>query len=753
MNIKKAFIPLLIVPVTGAMAEHSPTHQLDEMIITTGHKLFPNTTKATTSFDITAEDISKTNLLSASDVIKNAPSVHVRRRFIGDTNGVTAIRGSTNFQTAHFNMFLDGIPLHNPVQTKWNGAPKWSLIAPNSIDSATVFYGPFSAEHRPAFGGTFDLKTRLPEEFEMHMDVTGIIQQSHRFGQEEVLTGHKEFISAGDRFGDFTISGFYNHLENEGQAQSIVSTTEGSKLVATNAADTVTGAYWGQPDVNGKTRVITGDRGLNINTTDLYSAKVAYDINPDLRAQFTVAFEDTERTSKGRSYLKDLAGNTLLSGNAISNGYEFSVNPTSWGNPSIRNSDNQRETLMYGFNLSGKVNEDWDIDTTASFFDAYKDRSIQDNLNGKGLISETTVWWADYSAKMATQSLFGNDDIGFMAGGQFNNSYLNFQQFGSDNIASETRDSFKDHDGGSTTTYSAFMQTDWWALDNLNVMAGVRYDHWASSRGRLNKEALDDRDLSRVSPKFHISYTPVSDFNLKYSFSKAYRMPIAEELFDSSSNADVVNLSDPDLAPESGYFHDISLKYDLPEGYIRTTFFYNNIEDEVMRISTALENGKTSNRIRNIDESETLGIELVYNQDNILGLPFGLNANGTWLNKEIKKDSNGGLLVDKEWLRIPKYRAHVVGTYHATEDWDVITEVNYRSQQFANADNSDKKSDVFGSTNSHVLVNFKTAYSMDVGNDTTAKFSVGVDNILDEDVYDHHPYPQRTYFANVSLDI
>lgn len=42
---------------------------------------------------------------------------------------------------------------------------------------------------------------------------------------------------------------------------------------------------------------------------------------------------------------------------------------------------------------------------------------------------------------------------------------------------------------------------------------------------------------------------------------------------------------------------------------------------------------------------------------------------------------------------------------------------------------------------------------MDIGNDITAKFSVGVDNILDENYYDHHPYPQRTYFANIALDI
>ena len=93
MNIKKAFIPLLIVPVTGAMAEHTPTHQLDQMVITTSGKLFPETTIATPSFEITAEDIAKVNIATAEDIVRGAPGIQVRRRFIGDTNGIVATRG------------------------------------------------------------------------------------------------------------------------------------------------------------------------------------------------------------------------------------------------------------------------------------------------------------------------------------------------------------------------------------------------------------------------------------------------------------------------------------------------------------------------------------------------------------------------------------------------------------------------------------------------------------------------------------
>ena len=65
MNIKKAFIPLMLIPVTGVMADHAPTHQLDEMVITTsGHKLFPEyyPCKRQPVLYITEEDIAKVNL-------------------------------------------------------------------------------------------------------------------------------------------------------------------------------------------------------------------------------------------------------------------------------------------------------------------------------------------------------------------------------------------------------------------------------------------------------------------------------------------------------------------------------------------------------------------------------------------------------------------------------------------------------------------------------------------------------------------
>lgn len=61
-----------------AIADHANNaeniYRATDMVITSGHKLFPNTTAATPNFNVTREEIDKTNLISAEDAIKMVPS-------------------------------------------------------------------------------------------------------------------------------------------------------------------------------------------------------------------------------------------------------------------------------------------------------------------------------------------------------------------------------------------------------------------------------------------------------------------------------------------------------------------------------------------------------------------------------------------------------------------------------------------------------------------------------------------------------
>ncbi len=72
------------------------------------------------------------------------PSLQIRQRYVGDPNGVQGIRGANVLDCANM-VYADGLPLHNFLQASFNGAPRWSLVGPNEIDSVDVVYGPFSA--------------------------------------------------------------------------------------------------------------------------------------------------------------------------------------------------------------------------------------------------------------------------------------------------------------------------------------------------------------------------------------------------------------------------------------------------------------------------------------------------------------------------------------------------------------------------------------------------------------------------------
>jgi len=756
------------VPNPDAVKQAKEIHRGDNMVITTAHKYFPNTTKATSSFEISAEDIKKNNLVTTEDVIRSAPGIQVRRRFIGDTNGVTATRGSTNFQTAHTMLFSDGVPLSNLVQTAWNGAPKWSLIAPNAIDSVKIFYGPFSAEHPGnAFGSVINVRTKMPEEFKMHFDVTGMIQESNRFGRDEVLTGHKEYLSVGNKFGDFSVFGFYNHLDNDGQPQSFDQQQVSS---ASSLGSSVTGGFMSQ-DIDGNTVMITGDGGVQNNVSDLYEIKLGYDLNDDLTALFTLGYENIKKQGgyDARNYLTAPDGSTFWGNGkditANQDGFDFTPDKRRFGASSFARTLNERETLMYGLNLSGKISKDWDIDSTVSYFDAYKDRAITPNLSledpgfdNKGTIKDTKMWWATYDIKLATQNLFGNENLGFMSGYQFNNSFLNVTQHKSDNILGASKDSQKDDVGGSTELHSFFAQSDLNFLKDFNVLLGARLDFWQAKQGHVHKfgfgavtQNFDDRNETRISPKFSLSYAP-NNFSVKYSFTKAYRFPIAEELFKSSSDTSIKSIADPSLKPETGFFHDLTARYELDDGFASLSLFHNKIHDEIMR-TTQIIGAQSVSTFLAIDETEAIGVELVYQQDYIFDTPVGVAFNATWLDKEIMRNDGNIALVGKEWVRTPKFRVNATATYHITDNWDSSLNINYRSRQFQNEDNSDTVTGVFGSSSDYTLVNLKSSYSFEFKKDVMATFSAGIDNLLNEDYYDHHPYPQRTYFLNVALDI
>ncbi|MDO9242041.1 MAG: TonB-dependent receptor, partial [Methylicorpusculum sp.] len=214
-------------------------------------------------------------------------------------------------------------------------------------------------------------------------------------------------------------------------------------------------------------------------------------------------------------------------------------------------------------------------------------------------------------------------------------------------------------------------------------------------------------------------------------------------------------VSAPNLGPENGYFHNFMVQYDIPRGYVRANFFYDKINDEIAsNVFTA--NNRTTNIFLPIDQTETIGVELTFQQNEIFDLPIDLMLNGTFMNKEIKKhnpiDPRISSFVNNEWDRIPRLLANATATYHIMPVWDAAVGVRYRSDSFQRLDNKDTQANVMGGTDESTFVDFKTTYHLPTYRDLKSNISAGIDNILDVDVFENHPYPQRTYFVKVAFD-
>ncbi len=772
---KKSVILLGIGYLSSAIAAENPKNkveeiqQLDEVTVssekevkkTKAKQLFPKTDKATPKQVITAKEIEQTtNSNSAEDVVRKMPSVNIRKRYIGDTNSPLGIRDSNAYQTAHTMVYGDGMPLHNPLRTSFSGAPRWHLVSPSEIDSAEVLYGPFSAEYSGnSFGGVVRLNTRMPEKFEMQADVMGIFQPMNRAGRKETLLGDKAFFSIGNRWDKFSAYASYNRLENEGQPMT--PSTLGVSKTVLDPAKVATGGEF-QPLPTGAPGILYGDDGIQQSTSDLFKLKLGYDFTPDLQGRFTIAYEDRQvKTDDAQSQLRDVKGNIIWGGKVNVAGNYFTVPNSVFGNSFF-----ERKSLNYGLSLKGKISDNWKIDTTASYYDAFKDQTIKANFNsldpannGSGQVTDVKAWWASYDLKLATDKFLDRDDLSFMGGYQFNHASLNSKAFNSTNVAIGSHNAPQNDVGGATQTNSVFAQLNWRFMPDWEIMAGLRMDHWQTMDGHshdvtqataaLRDQNYLDRDATRVSPKASIEYSPDA-WTFRYSFSKAYRFPIVEEMFSSASSLNAKKVSFPGLGPEHGYFNNFMAKYDIPRGYVQADFFYNLISDEIN--STVQNFGATQvSTFLPIDKTEAYGVDLTFQQKEIFNLPLDLNVNGAWIHKRIIENARNPALVGNQWNQIPKIQVNATATYHILPVWDAAVGVRYRSDEYQKIDNTDIANHVYGTTNEYTLVDFKTSYQLPEVKGLKSTISAGIDNMLNQNVFENHPYPQRTYFVKASF--
>ncbi len=741
---------LIAVPV---WADDSTVTVLDTLFVEADTHISFDSQYVAPSSVITAEEADSINVTTTEDLLKYEPNIVVRRRYIGDSNGVVGIRGSNMFQTARTLVYADGLPLHYLLETRWNGAPRWGLVAADETEAVEVIYGPFSAEYSGnAMGGVVNITTKEPEEREFRAEAAMFLQDFDDYGADDTYFGHREFLSYGDRFDDVSLYLFHNHLDNDGQPQSFrsrnISTPVGGETP-------VTGAISGLNSV-GDSVIWVGDTGTARSVSDLTKLKVGYDLG-EWTSRFTLAFEDRDWETRPDNYLRDAGGNTIWQGAAVYEGQAFSVNPAHFAI-----SDQNRQSVLIGVGAEGPLgNSGWSLDTTLSWFDVIKDETRSSDRNPDdpaytpaGSVTEyDDTGWVTFDVKLRNEQFLGRDELSLIAGYHFDHYSLNVDSYDSTDYRSGDKTTRTRSTGGETRTHALFAQLGWDFAPQWDIAIGARYENWKTLDGyyyRYNTSSFadfDNRTETGFSPKLSLGFDPVSPWSFRYSLAKAYRFPIVEELYHNADSVLGTSIADETLEPELGIHHNLMIEREIERGFARVNLYHEVIDDAIWN-QTDYTASPTVSTYLPVDQVRTTGIELVVQQDEIFDSDIDIRFNVAYTDSEITENDADPSVEGNVFPRMPRWRAGLLGTWHVTPRWDTSLGFRFASDSYGNLDNSDEIDQVYGAQDRYLFIDLKANYQIT----DNANIAFGIDNVTDEVAYVAHPWPQRTFYLQGSVE-
>ena len=721
---------------------------------------------------LTQEDMVSINATTTEDLVKYEPSIVIRKRYIGDSNGTLGLRGSNMFATPRSMVFADGVPLHYLLQTRWSGAPRWTMVSASEIAQVEILYGPFSAEYSGnSMGGVILIETAIPQEREVHIDVDYFTQDFSAYGFNGNVDGYKTFVSYGDTFhsddlGDLSVYLSYNRLENNSQPQSFYFD---SKRTLANATP-VTGLIKDQ-DVYGNDAYYFGDTGVEQATTDNFKIKLGYDFDT-WSSLLNIAYEDrnTLRDSPN-SYLKNADGETVWSGNFIQDGVAITVPASRLGASEL-----DRRSLSTGLRIKGDISEHTRVEVNMSDFRILEDnsrassRSLEDPLfQGNGLTTNyDDTGWQTLEGKFTFSDL-GVDGIELITGARYEAYELNLDTYNSTSWTQADNAGFTGRSGGKTNITAAFVQMNWDINECWDLALGGRYERWESEGGYYSKDvaatpefdlvAVEDASSNQFSPKFSVGYVPSDTWLVRYSAAKAYRFPIVEELFAQSQSYSSAVEAQPDLKPENGLHHNLMFEKQFDSGYARINIFTETVEDAIESQTSFLPSGSPVASVTTfsaVDEVETDGVELIVNRYGVLVPELDIRLNVAYTksiitDNSIVEDTNPDVpsIEGNDYPRMPRWRSNLMVTYHATDRWDLSANVQYADKSFGRLQNDDTAENVMGAQDGYTRIGLKTTYDFS----DNIELGFGVDNLTNEISYVAHPWPGRSLYASLSYDM
>lgn len=743
-------------------ADVKSEQQLDEMVIKVSKPAVPDNLPATTE-GVTAKQIAESiNAVTSSETIKYMPSITIRERFIGDRNSAVATRTTAAYWgSAQSIVYADNLLLSNFLGT--TTPPRWGMVSPEEIDRVDIIYGPFSALFPGnSMGGVIQMTTRMPEKFEAHVKLDAFGQRFKLYGTDNGFNGVHGSASVGNKFGDWSLWMSLDHLDSEGHPMSFGTATRNTGAGGT----TVTGQH-NDTDTAGRARIITGGYGIDHAVQDSGKIKLAYDFSPTVRATYTLGIWQVDSNTSVDSYLKDAAGNKVYN---TAPGQYVRINGQRYTVSSLNPGYSESEHWMHGLSVKSNTRGVWDWEAVVSTYNQNKDisRSASNTGTDSGLgaarpggqvtFADGTGWrnldlrgeWRpDGDLKSKHQVSFGYHNDRYELNQATYTVATDWLTGGAGALSANSL--------GKSEAQALYLQDAWRFAHDWKLVAGGRLEQWKAFGGsnyNAANAAPNPKNLTYLnrmetdfSPKVSLSYQASADWALRGSLGKAYRYPTVNEMFQNFTGPGGVKQNDPDLKPERVVSGEFTAERALENGLWRISLFQENKRNGLYTQSdTTVTPNITS--IQNIDKMRMYGVETALQISDLLIRGFDASGSVTYTDTEILQNSRHPSYVGNNALRIPDWRATLVGVYHPSDRLSYSLALRYSGRQYNALDNSDINPDTYGGASSFLVTDAKAVYKF------TKQWStaLGVDNIGNCKAYIAHPYPQRTVFANLKWD-
>ena len=747
----------------------APVKTLGVVTVSSGQPTSLPTQIPTTIEGVTREQIEQSiNATDSEDALKYLPSLLVRKRYIGDYNhAVLSSRASGTGNSARSAVYADGILLSNYLGNGATYAPRWGMVSPEQIERVDVMYGPFSAAYPGnSVGAVVDYVTRMPTKFEAHAQTGYVSQPFNLYNTDTTYHATQASASLGNKSGAWSWWLDVNRTDSVGQPL-VFATRLVSTGVKGTAGTTVTGAV-PELDRTNAPWLILGTNTQYSTVQNNVKAKLAYDFSPTVRASYTLGYWDNSSEGRPASYLKDATGKPVYSGKINVAGSSYDLGATDF------NLSNEKLThVMHGLSVKSNTKGEWDWEAAASLFDYNKDQlraattALPGALNGgAGTIADQGGTGWNTLALKGTWRAGTTDtvkdahivDFGFQ---QENYTLHNLKSSISSNWIDGDAGSRATEVGGKTSLQSLYAQDTWSFNPQWKAVLGARVERWQAQDGFSASSATNtlgyaSRSETFVSPKAALAFQATGDTVIKASTGRAVRMPTVSELYGATSSATLTTINDPKLKPEKSWTTELSVEKDLGNALLRATVFRENVKDSLYSQSLLVD-GKTVSRVQNVDAIRTNGIEVALSGNDVLATIVGkgldLSGSVTYADSRITVNqgfvSQPGDTIGKYQPRVPVWRATALATYRFDDKLTAALGARYSGRQFSTLDNSDINGFAYTAASKYFTLDLRLRYQI-------AKqwsLALGIDNLNNYQYWNFHPYPQRSYSAQLKFDL